>query len=78
MTALSAVRPGAKLGRSSPRPGPIEGDQRERERLAPTKSVSGLPLRYCPIAATCQPDHTPFAASGRSQMRFTTRLCFAW
>jgi hypothetical protein len=25
--------------------GPIDGDQRERERLAPTNSVRGLPLR---------------------------------
>ncbi len=53
-TALSVVRPGARLGRSRPCPGPSDGDQRERERLAWTNTVSGGPLRIRPIPASCQ------------------------
>ena len=83
-TALVVVYPGARLGRSKPWPGPIDGDQRERERLAPTNSVSGGPERSCPIAAICQPARSARAApvaslpSGRSQTMFPTQLWVVW
>jgi len=54
LMALSAVRPGARLGRSKPCPGPRDGDHLERERFDWTKSVSGGPLFTWPIAAICQ------------------------
>ena len=82
VTASSGVRPGARLGRSNPRPGPSDGAHCERERLARTNAVSGLPLRIWPITATCQfPSRlraSPSSGEGMSQVAWKTQLCLAW
>ena len=63
--------PGARLGRSWPRPGPSDGDHCDRERFRATNTVNGLPLRQVLIADTCQP-------RGNSQVRLAAQLCWAW
>ena len=59
-TADSCVKPGARLARSWPRPGPNEGDHPERERLPLTKTVRGPPLRRLEMPANCQPENATF------------------